>query len=131
MEQVELGEVKRAFARWRRERPAHEPVPERLWAKAAAAARAHGTTRTARQLRLNHSALKRRLGAAADPSPAPPAPAPTFVELALSAPAGGLGGHEATVEVEDPVGFRLRVVLRGAAPHEVAAAASALWSRRT
>lgn len=130
MEEVELGEAKRAFARWRRERQGHEPVPERLWAKATAAARAHGTTRTACQLRLNHSALKRRLGAG-DASPVSPAPAPTFMELPLGALAGGLGGHEATVEVEDPVGFRLRVVLRGATPYEVAVAASALWSRRT
>ncbi|MCO5170831.1 MAG: hypothetical protein M9894_31265 [Planctomycetes bacterium] len=60
MGQVKLNEVAQAFGRWRAEKVGNEPLPESLWAQAVEAAREHGTTKTARLLRLNHSALKRR-----------------------------------------------------------------------
>ena len=129
MDQVKLGDVKRELARWRASKEWRgEPMPEALWARAVAAARTHGRSKTARQLGLNHSVLKRR----AEQSHA----APVFVELPLGDVFGSRAELEptietaSTIEVEDAAGSRLRLVLRGALPHEIAAAARELWSAR-
>lgn len=127
MERIKLDQVERAFVGWRAKKNFREHLPEALWAKAVRAAREHGTTRTARLLRLNHSALKRRVVERYGP---PAEPAQTFVELPAISGAGPHVQQEATVEVEDAAGFRLRLVLRGLGPQEVAAAARELWSAR-
>lgn len=121
MARSRLEDVRRAFARWRRgkQRPS-DPVPEELWARAVEAAQDHGPTRTARVLGLNHSALKQRIQRAT------PSPVPEFVEL----PLGLMSARESTLELEDQAGARLRLVLPGAKPHEVAAAARELWGAR-
>ena len=122
MKRIKLDEVRSAFARWRAgKRWAGEPVPEALWVRAVDAARAHGTTRTARRLGLNHSVLKQRIERSAGETSTP-----GFVEL----PPGLLRSADATLEVEDVTGVRLRLVLPGAKPQEVAAAARELWSSR-
>jgi 8-oxo-dGTP pyrophosphatase MutT (NUDIX family) len=120
MKQIKLVDVRRAFTRWRasKGRPG-EPVPESLWARAVDAARVHGPTQTARRLGLNHSALKKRIDRAESS-------APDFVEL----PLGLVSAPESTVELEDAAGARLRLVLPGAKPQEVAAAARELWGAR-
>jgi hypothetical protein len=131
--QVKLNEVAQAFGRWRAEKVGNEPLPESLWVQAAEAAREHGTTRTAQLLRLNHSALKRRVTAGRGREGAASAllPSRSFVELPLAAGAGWpCPPREATLEVEDAAGFRLRLVLRGLEPREVAVAARELWSAR-
>lgn len=131
MGQVKLNQVAQAFGRWRAEKVANDPVPESLWAQAAEAAREHGTTRTARLLRLNHSALKRRVAADRGEAAGALVPSEAFVELPLAAGAGWpCAPREATLEVEDAAGFRLRLVLRGLEPREVAAAARELWRGR-
>jgi hypothetical protein len=131
--QIKLSDVAQAFEQWRAEKVGKKPLPEALWAQATEAAREHGTTRTAQLLRLNHSALKRRLAADRGGKKAESAlvPAQTFVELPSGASAGWpCPPREATLEVEDAAGFRLRLVLRGLEPREVAAAARELWSGR-
>jgi hypothetical protein len=121
MDQPRLEDVARAFGRWRasKESPSQR-IPELLWARAVAAARVHGSTRTARTLRLNPSVLKRRLEQEESSS------AREFVEL----PLGLLATRESVLELEDVTGVRLRVVFPNARPHEVAAAARELWSAR-
>jgi len=58
--EIKLEAVERAFARWRRaKRSPGGRVPDGLWDQAAAAAQAHGRSRTAKRLGLNHSILKR------------------------------------------------------------------------
>jgi hypothetical protein len=116
----ELEIAARGFADWRAKKGTGERVPEGLWTRAVEAARAHGTTTTARRLGLNHSVLKRRVDVAA--------PTQQFVEMSLSGIVAA--GHEACVEVEDGAGFRMRLLLRGATPLEVAAAARELWRAR-
>ncbi len=119
-----------AFAAWRAKKSSGDHLPAALWAKAEHAARVHGTTKTARLLRLNHSTLKRRVVERYGP---PAEPAQTFVELPAisdSGPGSPRVQQEATVEVEDAAGFRLRLVFRGLGPQEVAAAARELWSGR-
>ena len=70
-------------------------------------AREYGVNATARALRLDYYALKKRLEAAPDPGKA----ASDFIEISpvgMSSP-----GTECTVEVEDGNGARMRIELKG------------------
>ena len=122
MAEIKLEAVERAFARWRRaKRSPGERVPDGLWDQAAAAAQAHGRSRTAKRLGLNHSILKRRL----EQEVRPEERATEFVELPLADLVGV--SREATFELENETGRRLRVALRGVTPREVGAIACQLW----
>lgn len=115
----ELRATHREFEQWRRIRQPGDRIPDRLWAAAAAAARTHGISRTARLLHLESRKLKHLVvGTRAVP------PAPAFVEL-LAPPAAGSG--ECTVEVEGPRGGRLRVQLRGAPVPDLIALTRVVW----
>ena len=56
---VRLEDAERAFKEWPREKDAGGPrlIPEPLWRKAVALARARGVSETAQRLRLNHGEL--------------------------------------------------------------------------
>lgn len=123
MAKHELDDASRAFTRWRASRRPGKSVPDELWALAVEAARAHGIMAAARTLRLNPTRLKRRMDAEGGDAPAP---AQAFVELPVSL----VGAPESIVELVDVAGSRLRLVLRGAKPHEVAAVACELWGVR-
>ena len=56
-----LRAAERAFARWRADGRPGRRIPEALWRAAVAAARAHGVSRTALALGLNHSSLQRQV----------------------------------------------------------------------
>lgn len=103
-----LEQVERELAEWRRKHQAPSPIPERVWAQAAVLATHQGVGPVARTLRLNHSALKRRMGAS------PPAePTTTFIEL-LPPAVTAIG--ECSVEVESQRGSRMRIVMKNVPP---------------
>jgi hypothetical protein len=111
---VALEVVERAFVAWRRHKLSGTEIPEELWEQAAAAARVHGVTATAKRLRLNQTRLKQRCEEQGR----------GFVELAASElPLAG----ESVVELEDAAGMRMRLVLRGVPVAAVTAAAKELW----
>jgi hypothetical protein len=114
-----LDRAERRFEHWRRTRHRRSPIPDALWAVAVTAAKAHGLHRTARALRVNYTALKRRLGAANGA----PAQA-TFVELLPAPPAGG---PACTLELETARGAKLRIQLHGIAPPDLTALSRTLW----
>ena len=114
-----LARVRWRFEHWRRTRPPHSRIPEALRTVALAAARTHGVYRTARTLRLNYTALKRRL-AGADGASAQP----TFVELL---PAARVGRPACTLELETARGTKLRIQLQGIAPPALTARSRTLW----
>ena len=59
-----MERVRRRFERWRQTRtPRRSPIPDALWATAVALARQHGLYATSRLLRLDYTALKKRLPA--------------------------------------------------------------------
>ena len=120
---VEIREVYRDFERWRRTRPVGERIPASLWASAAAVARHHGVTRTARALHLEQRKLK-ALVTTAPSIPCAPA-APSFVELLAPQPMGP--GGECTVEIEGPHGGRLRMQFRGMPLPDLVALSRAVW----
>lgn len=75
-----LEAARSALSTWRREFGGKgRPIPEKLWAMAAAAARIEGVSATARVLRVDAKRLAARAGQAR-PAQMPPA-RPVFVEL--------------------------------------------------
>ena len=121
-----LRAAERAFARWRGDGRPGRRIPAKLWVAAVAAARAHGISRTALALRLNHRRLRRevdRAGPAPEPARAPgvPALAKPFVELPplpVTAPPAcrveihDRGGRRVCVELATPALAQLPAVLR-------------------
>jgi hypothetical protein len=80
-----LEQTRRRVARWREARPdTGAPMPAALWTAAVALARHHGLYTTARTLRVDYGALKKRL-VAAEAGRVPP---PAFVELPAARPSG-------------------------------------------
>jgi len=135
-----LVAAQRAFTRWRGEGSPGRRIPAALWAKAAAAARTHGVSRTATTLGLNYGRLKEQCDATprrpargarsvprrAAPVAAPAAP-PPFVELpALPAPTP----PACRIEVHEPRGRRIAVELGAPAVAELPAVLAALGVAR-
>jgi hypothetical protein len=111
-----LGELKVAFARWRRgKRHVREAVPDELLERARRAAEVHGVKEVVRAIRVDRARLFRGRGeevwAATPTTPAAPAapvsPAlPAFTRLELTAP---VVGGQPIAELETAAGIKLRV----------------------
>ena len=119
-----LEGLRRRFERWRRTRKVRTRIPEPLWASAAKLAGTYGIHRTAKVLRLDYYALKKRIeGASAGTASRLPAGA-TFVELS---PPVWPGSGECTLELEDASGAKLRVHLKGFEAPDLAALSRSFW----
>ena len=103
----------RRFELWRRSHQGRLPIPERLWASAAAVAREHGVFRTAKILRLEYGKLK-RMAEAADGSPQPTTPT-AFLELMRQ----GIGPADCLIELEGPRG-KMRIQWKGVTASDLA-----------
>lgn len=112
-----LLRAQRKIEQWRERRRPRARIPEELWREAAQLACAHGINRTARALRLDYYALKKRAAAAARSGQR----AAEFVEILP----GGLPTlrPECTIELEDAGGVKMRIHLAGGDLPDVAALA--------
>jgi len=122
-----LEGLRRRFERWRRTRKVRARIPEPLWASAVKLAGRYGIHRTARALRVDYYALKKRVEGttAVISSKAPAATAETkFLELPAAA---WSGSGECTLELEDAVGAKLRVHLKGVEAPDLAALSRSFW----
>ena len=103
------------FESWRSSRKKRsERIPIGLWNLAMRVARRHGCWPTARALRLDSCALKRRLKEAEEGTSKGPAAekhSPRFVEIIPTQRVGPPG--DCLIEVEDSSGAKLRIELRG------------------
>lgn len=119
-------EIKKVLDRlegWRRrKRSRRERIPDRLWSAAAALCKDHSVHRVSRWLHLNHTALKRRVDAAAPKQRS----ASTFLELVH---AGSPSSPECIVELEDAHGARMKIHLKGAEVTDLAAVTELFWTR--
>ncbi len=104
----------RRFELWRRSHRGRLPIPERLWASAAAVAREHGVFRTAKVLHLEYGKLK-RMSEAADRSQQPTTPT-AFLELMPQ----GVGGSDCLIELEGLRG-KMRIQWKGVTASDLAA----------
>jgi hypothetical protein len=114
--------ISRRFERWRSSHQGRLPIPERLWASAAEAAREHGVFRTAKVLHLEYGKLKRMAEAAAA-NRRLAAPPTAFLEL-MSPPA--TGPSECVIELEGPRG-KMRIQWKGATGADLAGLSRVLW----
>lgn len=128
-----LENLRQRFERWRRTRKVRSRIPEPLWAAAVKSAAKYGIHRTAKALRVDYYALKKRAEQkaaiagtqqerAATASKA--AAEATFLELPAAAWAGS---GECTLELEDTVGAKLRVHLKGFEAPDLAALNRSFW----
>jgi len=114
-----LEDVRTLFENWRQNRKKRVPIPDALWAAAAALYPAYSLHRISRTLRLNHTKLKHY----ARPEPPMQSPAAEeFIELEAS-----VCRHQRTVEIQHANGGRMRIENAGSA--EVIELARLFWSR--
>lgn len=131
---VRLEGLRQRFERWRGTRQGRSRIPDSLWASAVKMVGVCGIHRTAKTLRLNYYALKKRFEekGAAVPRVSVKGAVATFVELA--APAGHgfaaipAGPCECSVELEDIGGAKMRVHLKGSETPDLAALSRSFWN---
>jgi hypothetical protein len=102
-------------------------IPEPLWTSAVKMAGRYGIHRTAKVLRVDYYALKKRVegapAAIASKTPAEVARA-RFLELPA---APWVGAGECTLELEDAGGAKLRIHLKGFEAPDLAALNRSFW----
>jgi hypothetical protein len=123
-----LDDARHEFEEWRERRTLGTRIPETLWDLAVVAAREHGLSKASGELGLDYYKLKELVQPVAALVAAPEAserPAGAdFLELGLLA----TPASECVFEIEDGEGRRLRAVLTGSAPAELATLARTFWS---
>ncbi len=120
-----MRRICRRFERWRSSHRGRLPIPEGLWASAAAVAREHGVFQTAKVLRLEYGKLKRMVEAAPSGRPAAghPLGPTTFLELA---PPQAVALSECLMELEGPRG-KIRIQWKGTTAPDLAGLSRSLW----
>src|SRR4051812_21409201 len=109
------------YQAWRGQRKAGGRIPEALWTVATRLAIAHGVSRTAAALGLDHYRLKDRAEAAGSE---PQSSGPTFVELTSPV----MGAKRCRFELDNGSGATMRVQLVGYDAAELEALARSLWN---
>jgi hypothetical protein len=97
-------------------------MPAALWTAAIALARQHGLYTTARTLRIDYGALKKRRDAA----DAGRVAVPTFVELPAAQPTG-LG--PCVIDLEAPQAGRMRIEVTGVTVADLVTLTQGAWGR--
>ncbi len=126
-----LVRLRGRFEDWRRTREVRSRIPEALWESAVKLAKKYGLHRTAKTLRVNYYALKKRVEgeAASDVRDVPEGDSATFLELTAVPPASSklAGSCEYTLELEDGDGSKMRVHLSGVAMPDLVALSRSFW----
>ena len=122
-----LETVQRRFERWRQTRRIPSRIPGPLWASAVRMASTYGIAQTAKTLRVNCTALKKRIEHEAVVGPRVPqeSPVATFLELAAST---RVGSCQCTLELENASGAKMRIHLQGAETPDLAALSRSFWN---
>ena len=118
----QLKQVQHRFELWRKTRKGRAPIPETLWVSAVELAREDGLHRTARALRLNYYALKKRFGLIT--APGRPRREATFVELL---PPGVAGPSACSIEMENARGGKIKIQLQGLGGPDLAVLINSFW----
>jgi hypothetical protein len=122
-----LEKVQRRFERWRQTRKIPARIPGPLWASAVRMARAYGIADTAKTLRVNDAALKKRMEheAVVSPSFSKESRGATFLELA---PPTRASFCQCTLELENASGAKMRIHLQGDETPDLAALSRSFWN---
>jgi hypothetical protein len=122
-----LEKVQRRFERWRQTRKIPSRIPGPLWAAAVRMANTYGIAHTAKTLRVNYTALRKRMEheAVVSPHATKAGPVATFLELA---PPPRASACQCTLELENASGAKMRVHLQGAEAPDLAALSRSFWN---
>lgn len=123
---AEIEDVRQRLEEWRRTREGRGHIPERLWALAVQVARKCGLNQTARALRINYYALKKRLEPIGSGSRKERETRPSFLELVPPQ----VAACECVVELEDAGGAKMRIELKSSEAPDLVALSTAFWSSR-
>jgi hypothetical protein len=135
-----LEGVRRRFVQWRTTHQARARIPDRLWIAAVKMAGTYGLHRTARALRVEYYALKKRVEQHAEviQGRRESGSMATFVEWSPPADHGRpsadgvravpAGACACTLELEDADGSKMRVHLKAATPPDLAALCQSFWN---
>lgn len=117
-----LDRLRQRLTAWRRDGNRYRRTPEPFWREAAELAQVLGISRVAQALRLNYTALKRRLAVTVVPE----ARMPAFVELQRppAAPSG-----ECRICLQDTDGGQMTVAMASADAVVLRELAQAFWQR--
>ena len=121
-----LSKVKAQFKTWRRTRKSPRPIPEKLWASAVDLTANYSISQIAKELVVDYSTLKRRVHTKKKTGAALTNP-PDFIELNLEAPAAV---SECIVEMQDRVGSKMRMHIKGKTDFDFLELAKVFWSKR-
>ena len=122
-----LEGLRQRFERWRQTHRVRSRIADPLWTAAVKMAGAYGIHRTARALRINYYALKKRMEreSAAASGLLEEGASATFIEfpppVSVDFGKGVSGPCECTLELEDACGVKLRLHLQGIAAPDLAA----------
>ena len=116
-----LQRLQQRFAAWRKSRRRGERIPKTLWRTAARLATEYGLHRVSSVLKLDFYSLQKHV----DRQQADSAP-PTAAFVELCSPSMPFAS-ECVIELEDGIGSRLRVHLKGAEVPDVLALARGFW----
>lgn len=130
-----LEGVRGRFERWRRGRKVGSRIPGSLWGAAVSLAGTYGINCTAKALRVNYYALKKRVKRKTDVAHSANADSAsaTFLELTSLEPQSDYRGDlhaglcECTLELEDIGGAKMRVYLKGSGVPDLAALSREFW----
>jgi len=102
-----IEEVRQRLDSWRKTKKNHrEPIPAYLWQTAADLARAHSVNSVSKALRLSYTDLKEHAYGRTNPKKRK---RPSFVEISP----GPVLSREATLEMENPKGSKIRISFKG------------------
>ena len=120
----DLERLKIRLESWRKTRKRGQRIPRVLWDAAVKVADELGVHKTAKALRLEYYALKRRVKGSNQPLPATPA----FIELAKT-PLGYVDEcrSECTIELESVAGASMRLHFKGVDFSEIASLSQSFW----
>jgi hypothetical protein len=125
--QPSLSEVKEQFKIWRRTRKSPRPIPEKLWQAAVSLTANHSIRQISKELVVDYSALKKRVPLKKKNTAAKMSAA-GFIELNLEPPAAV---SECIVEMQDNLGAKMRMHIRGKTDFDFLELAKAFWSKRS
>ena len=122
--QRSLNEVKEFFEAWRQNRKKRRPIPEELWEAATGLSKKYSLHQISKALRLNHTALKKKVHP--ENASAPKEPRSAFVELKVPRPPEMA---ECIIEMEDGAGGKMRMRFHGHTDFNLLELGKAFWRK--
>ena len=109
--QPTLEEVSAYFKHWRQIKRNHrEPIPKKLWQEAVELTLQYSLSTISKELRLGYTDFKERVNASSVPEPKDKEINSDFIELKYEQP---FLVSEATVEIEDKNGSKMKICFKG------------------